>query len=107
MRNAICFAGEFGDVSNFRDGAAEGFLAVNMLAGPHGSDTGDGMGVIGSGHHHRIEVLLLYQPAEIAVGSGCWELLRDRGEAVLVNVAEGCDVSDILELIDALTALSG
>ena len=46
MRNAICFAGEFGDVSNFRDGAAKGFLAVNMLAGPHGSDTGDGMGVI-------------------------------------------------------------
>ena len=107
MRDAVCFPGEFGDVPDFRDGAAEGFLTVNVLAGPHGGDTGHGMGVIGSGHHHRIEVLLLYQLAEIAVGPGGGELPRNRGEAVLVDVTEGCDIGDVLELTDAVTALSG
>ena len=107
LRNAIRFLGEFGDVPDFRDGAAEGFLAVYMFVGAHGGDTGDGMGVIGSGNHHRIEVLLLYQLAKILVGPGGGKLLRDRGEAVLVYVTEGGDVCDALELTDAVTALSG
>ncbi len=107
LRDPIRFAGKFGNVPDFRDGAAKGLLTVDVFAGLHGGDTGDGMGVIGSGNHHCIQVLLLYQLAKILVGLGGGKLLRDRGEAVLVDVAEGCDVCDILELPDAVTALPG
>ena len=95
------------DMANFRNSAAERFLAVNMFAGPHGCDTGDGMGVIGSCYHYGVKVLLLYELAKIPVGSGLGELSRDWSEAVLVNVAQGGNVCDILESPNAESTLPG
>ena len=74
LGDAVCFLCDLSDMANFRNRAAEGFLAVDMFLGAHSGDTGNSMGVIGSRHDYCVEVLLLNQSAEIGISLSLWEL---------------------------------
>ena len=62
LRGDLVFAREISQHACLENGVRQRFLTVDMLAQPDGHRGGGGMGVIRSGHDHRVDVLgLLFQ----------------------------------------------
>ena len=70
----------------------ERLFAVDMLAAVHRPVGDEGVRMIGGAADHRLDVLLVeaLPPVHVLLGAG--ELLRPKGQVLLVDVAQGDDV---------------
>jgi hypothetical protein len=61
-------AGGLGDLARLEHGIGEGFFAIDVFAAVERGQGDDGVGVVGRGDHHGIDIFLGQQLAVIAVG---------------------------------------
>src|SRR5256884_1032937 len=66
LRGDLVFARGAGELARFVEVVRERLLAVNMLAELDGGHRGDGVVVVGNGHHHSVNVPLLKHFSEVA-----------------------------------------
>ena len=105
LGHSICFPGELGHDTRFRDGTREWLLAIEMPPASQGRHAGHRMGVIRSGHHDGVQILLIDQPSKIPMDLGARKLFRDRAQTLFVYIAQGGHVGDLFELTDAVSRL--
>ena len=80
------------DHAGFLHAVGQRLFAVDMLAAIHRPVGDEGVRMIGGAADHRLDVLLVeaLPPVHVLLGAG--ELLRRKGQVLLVHVAEGDDV---------------
>ena len=82
------------------DGVTHGLFDVDVLALLHGVD-GDGrVPVVGSGHHHRVDVAALDQLAVVRV-AGTLVAFRHLAAPFLPHIADAHDAAEAMLLADA------
>ena len=106
LRDSFRLARGLGDDARLGNGAGERLLAVEMTSALQRGDGGDGVRVVRRGDDDGVEILLVYESAEIAISLRGRELLGDGRHAAFVDVAERDDVRDVLELPDTEPALA-
>ena len=72
LRGDLVLAGELGQHARLVDGVGQRFLAVNMFAQADGHRSGRGVGMIGSGDRHRVDIFIfcLQHIAEVGILGG-------------------------------------
>ena len=74
-------------------GVSKRFLTIDMLAGPHRRHGNNGMGMVGRGDDHGVNVLLLLQHHAVVFIHSCVRILVKRfGGIVRIHVAQGHNV---------------
>ncbi len=97
LDDAVVFESGSGELASFPDGVGDWFFDVDVFPGLCGPDGSEGVPVVRGGNHHGVDVLVLKEAADIAVGCDglsrvVWILL-EYGFAVCdafcVNVTQG------------------
>src|SRR5262245_10843732 len=109
LANAVEFAGGLDDAAAFADVVADRLLDVNVLAGLHGPDGGQGVPVVGRGNADGVNRLVFENLADVLDVFGGEALLllgvgHGRADDALINVADGGD--DAVELLVAGVAVN-
>src|SRR4030095_16933551 len=96
-----------GDNARLGNRARQWLLAIKMPSAIEPPDAGDGVRVVRRRDDDSVEILLIHEPAEIAVGFSRGKTLCHRPEPLLIHVTQRNDVGDSFELSDAEAALAG
>ena len=94
LRGDAIFARRITQHAGLEDRPGHGLLAVDVFAALHGPHRRDGVGVVGSGNGHRVDVaaLLVQHHPVVFVRLGVRKLLERLGGVVPIGVRQGDDV---------------
>ena len=109
LRHAVVLLGQLRHHARLADGVGERLLAVDVLAQAQGRRRGGRVDVVGRGHHHGVDVLLLQQFSQVVVLPRLGEPVGRLGQVRVVHVAEGGDVHQlgVDRLVEVVLGLVG
>ena len=92
LRGASGRARRVGDDAYFGHRPRQRLLAIHMATAAQSPDSAHRVGVVGRADDNSVDVLLLQQPAKVAVAFRAGELLPDVLQVVLIDIAQRHDV---------------
>ena len=94
--DAVVFAGGFDELGAFEDVVGDGLFDVNVFAGLHGPDGGEGVPVVGGGDGDGVDGFVIEGAAHVGVEEGALagfgkDFLGGGFGAGTIDFDEGCD----------------